>query len=108
MALTISIDHVVKEFYSAVWKATYVRKVLSVSEARKAVELFKKYCEKNMIIEPEDKYIDTALEISLEHGLTIYDSLYITLALRSRKPLLTLDKKQRNVARKLGVEVVEL
>lgn len=43
-------------------------------------------------------------EIALAHQLTIYDSLYISQALRWGK-LLTSDKLQEEVARKLGVEV---
>lgn len=108
MSMTMSVDHSVKEFYNAVWKAVRVRGVLSVDEGRRAVELFKRYREKNMVLEPGDKYLDVALEISLNHGLTVYDSLYIALALSNRKPLLTLDAKQRDVARRLGVEVIEL
>lgn len=108
MSMTMSVDYLVKEFYNAVWKAVRVRGVLSVDEGRKAIELFKQYREKNMVLEPEDKYLDAALEIALNHGLTIYDSLYIALALNNRKPLLTLDARQGDVARRLGVEVIEL
>ena len=108
MSMTMSVDYLVKEFYNAVWKAVRVRGVLSVDEGRKAIELFKQYREKNMVLEPEDKYLDAALEIALNHGLTVYDSLYIALALSNRKPLLTLDTRQRDVARRLGVEVIEL
>ena len=108
MSMTMSVDYLVKEFYNAVWKAVRVRGVLSVDEGRKAIELFKQYREKNMVLEPEDKYLDAALEIALRHGLTVYDSLYIALALNNRKPLLTLDARQGDVARRLGVEVIEL
>jgi predicted nucleic acid-binding protein len=73
---------------------------------QKVLELFNSYIENNLILEPEEKYIDKALNIALEAGITIYDSLYITLALDKRTPLLTLDRKQRDTALKLGVKVL--
>jgi predicted nucleic acid-binding protein len=72
----------------------------------KALELFNSYIENNLILEPGEKYVDKALNIALEAGITIYDSLYIALALDKKTPLLTLDKKQRNTALKLGVKVL--
>jgi predicted nucleic acid-binding protein len=73
---------------------------------RKVLELFNSYIEKNLILEPEDKYIDRALSIALEAGITLYDSLYIALAQDKKTPLLTLDEKQRYIALKLGVKVL--
>ena len=108
MVLTLSVDHVVKEFYNAVWKAVYVKKVLNLEDSRSVIELFKRYREKNMILEPEDKYLDMALDIALRSGLTIYDSLYISQALQKNLPLLTLDLKQRYIAQRLGVRVLEV
>ena len=57
-----------------------------------------------IIIEPEDKYIAEALEIALNHDISIYDSLYISLALKYGE-LLTCDARQAEVASKLGVKV---
>jgi predicted nucleic acid-binding protein len=68
--------------------------------------LFNSYIENNLILEPEEKYIDKALNIALEAGITLYDSLYIALALDMKAPLLTLDRKQREIALKLGVKVL--
>jgi len=108
MTLTMSVDHIVKEFYNTVWKAVYVKKILSQEDAIKIINIFKRYCEKNMILEPENKYIDEALDIALRHGITVYDSLYLALAQHNNKPLLTLDTKQKNAAKRLGIEVIEL
>jgi len=52
----------------------------------------------NVILEPEERYLDKTLEIALEHKVTIYDALYIALAKESDMPLLTLDEKQAQVA----------
>jgi predicted nucleic acid-binding protein len=58
MKETISIDHIIKEFYNAVWKATYLLKTLDHKSAYNVIKLFNIYLEKNIIIEPETKYID--------------------------------------------------
>lgn len=106
MAETASIDHAVKEFYSALWKSVKVRKTISLEDAMKIAELFKSYLEKNMLIEPEEKYIEYAFKLALEHDVTVYDALYITQAIRNNLPLLTLDQKQRQVALKIGVKIL--
>jgi predicted nucleic acid-binding protein len=59
------------------------------------------YLEKNITLEPEVKYIDKAFNIALEKEISIYDALYIALAVDKKMPLLTLNRKQKNVASKL-------
>jgi predicted nucleic acid-binding protein len=39
-----------------------------------------------------------------DHRLTPYDALYVELAMRSQRPLATLDRSQRDAANALGVE----
>ncbi|MCC6013759.1 MAG: type II toxin-antitoxin system VapC family toxin [Candidatus Verstraetearchaeota archaeon] len=106
MKETISIDHIIKEFYNAVWKATYLLKILDHKSAYNVIKLFNIYLEKNIIIEPETKYIDKAFNIALEKGISIYDALYIALAISKNMSLLTLDEKQKNVALELGAKVL--
>jgi len=106
MKNTMSIDHVVKEFYNAIWKAVYLRRVLTIEDAERIIRLFKNYRSKNMTLEPEDKYIDEALKISLDENITIYDALYVAQALNNKIPLLSLDNRQRKVAQKLGIIVL--
>ncbi len=45
------------------------------------------------------------MRIALSEGLTIYDSLYIALAIDKGLPLLTLDERQKSVALKLNIRV---
>jgi predicted nucleic acid-binding protein len=101
-----SVDHVVKEFYNAVWKATYLYRALDHESMQKVLELFNSYIKNNLILEPEEKYIDKALNIALEAGITIYDSLYIALALDKKTPLITLDRKQKDTALRLGIRTL--
>ncbi len=56
------------------------------------------------MIEPEDAYLEAALQIALEHGTTLYDSLYLAQARRYGE-LLTSDGRQAEVAERLGVKV---
>jgi len=106
MSTAISLDHVVKEFYNAVWKALRLRKAVGVNEAMRIIQLFKEYLKRNMILEDERNHIDSAFKIAVENEITIYDSLYIALAQSIHKPLLSLDEKQRTVAQKYDVKVL--
>jgi predicted nucleic acid-binding protein len=106
MKTIMSIDHVVKEFYNAIWKAVYLRRILAIEDAERIIRLFKNYRSKNMILKPEDKYIDEAFKISSDENITIYDALYVAQALNNKMPLLSLDNRQRKVAQKLGIVVL--
>jgi len=102
----VSIDHVVKEVANAIWRAFYLRKRISLDEARHALRLLLKLIEKNVELYPETQYLERAFVISAEYGITIYDSLYIALAKDKNIPLLTLDEKQRRVAKELGIAIL--
>jgi len=104
----ISVDHIVKEVANAIWRATYLRKLISIKEAFKAYSILMQLVDRNIVLYPEVRYLQKALEISLKYGVTVYDALYIALALEERKPLLTLDSRQREVAKALGVTPVSV
>ncbi|MEM3573197.1 MAG: type II toxin-antitoxin system VapC family toxin, partial [Nitrososphaeria archaeon] len=71
MTITVSVDHVIKEFYNAVWKAVNIKRI-SVEEVPRVLALFKDYVKRNMELRREEEYVDKALEIALENGITIY------------------------------------
>lgn len=102
----ITIDHLIKEVSNAIWKATCIHKYLDVDDALKTFTLLRRLIGKNIIIYPELDYLDKAFHIALNEGITIYDALYIALALEHKVSLLTLDKKQASIAKKLGVKVI--
>ncbi|WP_243671687.1 type II toxin-antitoxin system VapC family toxin [Vulcanisaeta sp. JCM 16161] len=58
-----------------------------------------------IVLEPEEQYMPDAFMIALRNDITVYDSLYIAQALK-RGTLLTSDKEQASVARKLGISVI--
>ena len=57
-----------------------------------------------IVLENELKYLDRAFEIALEHGLTVYDALYVAQAEKLGE-LLTSDEEQGEVASALGIAV---
>ncbi|BES82355.1 type II toxin-antitoxin system VapC family toxin [Pyrodictium abyssi] len=105
MRETVSLDLVVKEFYNAVWKAVRLHR-LGPDDAEKALALFRKYVDGNMVLRNELDYVDKGFRIALEEGITVYDALYIALALEESTPLLTLDSRQRHIAQKYGIAVL--
>ena len=46
------------------------------------------------------------LRLAREHQLTVYDALYLELALRGNRPLATLDRKLARAAEAEGVELL--
>ena len=105
LVYSLSLDHVMKEVANAIWKAARLRKVLSEDEAWKAYEILRRIVGKNVVIVPELDYLNRSLEIALKFGITVCDALYLALAEERGLPLLSLDDKQREVAKKLGVAV---
>ena len=106
MVRCVSVDHVVKEVANTIWKAACVRKLITTGEARKACDILLRMINKNIILRPELEYLSKAVEISIKHSITVYDSLYIALALEEGKPLLTLDRQQAQVAKKLKITTI--
>lgn len=47
----------------------------------------------------------SVLELAYDHGLSVYDAMYLELAVRMRVPLATLDRALAAAARGSGVEV---
>lgn len=50
----------------------------------------------------------TSLELAHAHQLSVYDAMYLELAVRLRVPLVTLDRALRNAGRAAGIDVPQL
>ncbi|WP_054857252.1 type II toxin-antitoxin system VapC family toxin [Vulcanisaeta sp. JCM 16159] len=100
-----SVDLIIKEVANALWK--YVkRQIIADYIAQELINAVIELVDTGVIIlEPEEQYISDAFTIALHNGITVYDSLYIAQALK-RGTLLTSDKEQASVARKLGISVI--
>ncbi|WFO74819.1 type II toxin-antitoxin system VapC family toxin [Desulfurococcaceae archaeon MEX13E-LK6-19] len=103
---SVSVDHIVKEVTNSIWKACVLKKIMSINEALKLYMIMSSMIGVNIVLEPEDKYIEKALKIALNHKITVYDALYLALAKEKNLPLLTLDEKQAQVAERLGIEII--
>ncbi len=106
LTYAISVDYIVKEVANAIWKFARLRNRVSAEEALRLLDIVLSMVNKNIFLEPEDKYVREALRIAIATGITVYDALYIALALDRGLPLLTLDAKQARTAEKLGIRVV--
>lgn len=61
-----------------------------------------------LIVEPLANVLPSALVIAMDSGLAVYDSVQIALAQRLQLPLLTVDRKQAEIAASLGVTLKPL
>jgi predicted nucleic acid-binding protein len=50
--------------------------------------------------------VEAALVLALANGIYAYDAYYLHCSLIHRRPLVTLDRKMREVAKKLGVRLL--
>ena len=100
-----SVDHVVKEVGNAVWKHCCLRKVINREKALKLYQSFVKLFQTGVIVaESEEAYLDAALQIALDYGMTFYDSLYLAQAQKYGE-FLTSDEEQADIANQLGIKV---
>ena len=101
----LSVDLILKEAANAVWAAALSGR-LSTAEAREAFSILREFFASVVVTRPQSGLVDQAFELALKHGLTVYDSIYVALAVRESLPLLTLDSSQARVAREEGIRVL--
>jgi len=104
--MCITVDLAVKEVLNTIWRDYYVRRTISLDTAMRLQQVLSSMTGINILVEPEDKYISRAFEIALKTGITVYDALYIALALEKNMPLVTFDEKQAKAAEILGVKTI--
>ena len=98
----ISIELSMVELGSGLLKK--VRKKSMKSAA--AVEILKR-CPTIFRFIEQKKHLDRAFQIAEGYGLSVYDSLFIAVALRGGYELVTSDGRQAQIARRLGVKTTE-
>ena len=101
-------DLAVKEVSNAIWKDYAVRKLIDYETALALFKIMSLLVGVNVVLEPEEKYIEEAFKIALKTDITVYDALYIALAKSKNLPLLTLDVKQRKTAEATGVKTISI
>jgi len=98
-----TLDLAIKETANAIWRRV---RLLGDIDKQKALLLLSDLVDiKRLIlkIEPQDLYLRQALEIALQYGVTIYDALFIAQAHVKKAILITADKRQYEIASKVGV-----
>ncbi len=101
-----TIELAVKEVANSIWKRV---KLLRDIDENKALTILGDLLELRrtaLRIEPQDVYLGQALEIALKNDATIYDSLFIAQALTKKAILVTSDKKQAEIASRLGIRSI--
>ena len=54
----------------------------------------------------QKELLPDAMHIALKHGLTVYDAVFVALALKEDLPLLTAGRQQAKAAQEEGLEAV--
>ncbi|MEM0241295.1 MAG: type II toxin-antitoxin system VapC family toxin [Candidatus Nezhaarchaeales archaeon] len=101
-----TVDHALKEVFNAIWRA-YKRNIISIEDALLKIQALRKMVDVNVKLIDEKELIDQAFMLALEHNITVYDALYVALALKLKEPLLTLDQAQAKIAEMLGIKLVD-
>jgi predicted nucleic acid-binding protein len=70
----VPVDHIVKGFYNAIWRALAIRKLISHEHAKKVLQLFKEYVEKSLVLDILDPN-PTVLAILKARLLIVYTKL---------------------------------
>ncbi|MBS7612226.1 type II toxin-antitoxin system VapC family toxin [Candidatus Bathyarchaeota archaeon] len=102
----ISVDHIIKEVGNTIWKA-YIRGYVTAEDAVKRFEILMETVGNVIELVSEVDLIREAMKIAMENNITLYDALYVALALKMRIPLLTMDKGQAETAKKYGLNVIK-
>ncbi len=93
--MCVTVDLAVKEVLNTIWRDYYVRRTISLDTAMRLQQVLSSMTGINILVEPEDKYVSRAFEIALKTGTTVYDALYIALAVEKNTPLVTLDENKQ-------------
>jgi predicted nucleic acid-binding protein len=83
--------------------ALFKRKRIDLDQARAALESFRQIPVRLAEID-----LEGAVELAKEQDIYAYDAYILECARKYRTPLLSLDGPQRRIARKLGIEVLEV
>ncbi len=98
----------IKETINTAWKC-YLRGEITDKDVERITEqLLALINRRALILIEQEAYIAIAARIAVENKITLYDSLFVAAAREKEENLLTLDNKQLEVARRLGVRIITL
>jgi len=100
-----AVDMLIIETTNVIWKYMKKYKLITREQALGLYKQMRKLIEEEVVIlEPSEKYLQEALKIAMDYDLPIYDSLFLAQARNLRAELITSDKRQKEVAREIGIE----
>ncbi len=100
----VTLDLAVKEVANALWKKV-IRGEMSLENA---VSIVEDLASGVIPLYRQEQFLSEALRIAARNHITVYDSLFIVLARDLEAVLVTLDKRQAEVANREGVETEAL
>lgn len=80
------------ELANALWKAVR-RNEISSNNAASAISFMR---DLDIATVPSIDIVPQALDLAISHGRTVYDSLYVALAMQSKSDLITADERLAN------------
>jgi predicted nucleic acid-binding protein len=98
----VTLDLAIKEVANALWK----RVVRGEMGYDTALTIIRTLLEGAIPVVDERDYLARAFELAAKHKVTVYDALFVALALEKNTELVTSDKLQAAAAEKAGVRVV--
>jgi len=97
-----TVDLALPESINAIWRRNVLTGELDEEECKEAAEGLLSILSR-MDTYPSGELIMGALNTAMRHGITVYDSLYLALAIRKGADLATFDRELRDAASKVGV-----
>ncbi len=88
-------DLIIAKMGNILWKKVRQNE-LTIQDARQVGDILSNYCPLRLI--SSSKLMPAALEIAISIGFTIYDGLYLALAVSVEAPLVTADQEIKKLA----------
>lgn len=88
-------DLIYSEVGNVIWKRTRAKEITQ----KEGTEVFSAFGRLPITVFPSFPLSQLALEIAMKSGRTMYDCLYLSLAIREKAPLITADKRFYNALR---------
>lgn len=100
----LSPDLVLKEVSNAILKR-FRRGEMSKEEVDAALQALSALTGRALKVEEETKYVEEAIKVAMDRGLTVFDAVYIVFSKGKNLRLMTADDRQAKAASEEGVEV---
>lgn len=95
-------DHLMAEVANTLWRYA-MRDGFSSNNIAKGLRQIRLLCTQLL---PSQNLLPGAIDLAVAHRHSVYDCLYLALALERREPLATADRRLAALAEKLGIETV--